>query len=180
MLKLCYGFALCVFLAAPVLANDAPPSDESIQALLDLTDAKQLIAGVQTQLLATMEGTMQQSIQQALKGRALTPRQQAIVDATKAKMVAILDDMLSWDKLQPMYFRLYRQSFTQDDVDGITAFYRTPPGQAMLTKMPLLMRNMMGEMQSMYQPVQQRIMEVAQDAARQLQEPDPTPATNTG
>jgi len=180
MLKLCYGFALCVFLAAPAPANDAPPSDESIQALLDLTDAKQLIAGVQTQLHATMEGTMQQSIQQALKGRALTPRQQAIVDATKAKMVAILDDMLSWDKLQPMYFRLYRQSFTQDDVDGITAFYRTPPGQAMLTKMPLLMRNMMGEMQSMYQPVQQRIMEVAQDAARQLQEPDPTPATNTG
>lgn len=176
----CYGFALCVLLAAPVLANDAPPSDESIQTLLDLTDAKQLIAGLQTQLHGTMDGTMQQSIHEALKGKTLTARQQAIVAATKAKMVAILDDMLSWDKLQPMYIRLYRQSFTQDDIDGITAFYRTAPGQAMLMKMPSLMRNMMNEFQTMYQPAQQRIIEVARDAARQLQEPEPTPATNTG
>ncbi len=74
---------------------------------------------------------MQQSIQKALKGKELIARQKGIIDGMKAKMVAVVDSMLDWDKLQPMYFRLYRQTFTQDDVDGMTAFYRTPPGQAL-------------------------------------------------
>lgn len=180
MLKRCYGFALCLLLAAPVLPNDAPPSDESIKTLLELTDARKLLEGMHGQVDAVMNRVLQQSIDQASKGKPLTARQQAVIDATKAKMVAVVDDMLSWDKLQPLYFRLYRQSFTQDDVDGITAFYRTPAGRALLLKMPGLMSNMMQEYMGMVQPMQQRIMEIAHDAARQLQEPDATPATNSG
>jgi hypothetical protein len=127
-----------------------------------------------------MTRVMQQSIDQASKGKALTARQQAIIDGMKAKMTAVVDEMLSWDKLQPLYFRLYRQTFTQDDVDGITAFYRTPAGQALLQKMPLLMTNMMQEYAGMMQPMQQRIMDIARDAVRELQEPDATPATHSG
>lgn len=180
MLNRCYGFALCLLLAAPVLANDAPPSDESIKTLLELTDARKLLEGMHGQLDAMMNRVMQQSIDQASKGKALTARQLAIIDGMKAKMTAVIDEMLSWDKLQPLYFRLYRQTFTQDDVDGITAFYRTPAGQALLQKMPLLMTNMMQEYAGMMQPMQQRIMDIARDAVRELQEPDATPATHSG
>jgi hypothetical protein len=180
MLNRCYGFALCLLLAAPVLANDAPPSDESIKTLLELTDARKLLEGMHGQLDAMMNRVMQQSIDQASKGKALTARQQAIIDEMKAKMTTVIDEMLSWDKLQPLYFRLYRQTFTQDDVDGITAFYRTPAGQALLQKMPLLMTNMMQEYAGMMQPMQQRIMDIARDAVRELQEPDATPATHSG
>jgi len=180
MLNRCYGFALCLLLAAPVLANDAPPSDESIKTLLELSDARKLLEGMHGQLDAMMNRVMQQSIDQASKGKALTARQQAIIDEMKAKMTTVIDEMLSWDKLQPLYFRLYRQTFTQDDVDGITAFYRTPAGQALLQKMPLLMTNMMQEYAGMMQPMQQRIMEIARDAVRELQEPDATPATHSG
>jgi len=180
MLNRCYGFALCLLLAAPVLANDAPPSDESIKTLLELSDARKLLEGMHGQLDAMMNRVMQQSIDQASKGKALTARQQAIIDEMKAKMTTVIDEMLSWDKLQPLYFRLYRQTFTQDDVDGITAFYRTPAGQALLQKMPLLMTNMMQEYAGMMQPMQQRIMDIARDAVRELQEPDATPATHSG
>lgn len=180
MLKRCCGFALCLLLATPVLANGAPPSDESIQTLLDLIDAHQLIDGMKSQVDASIGKVMQQSLEQALKGKALTARQQAIIDRMKAKMTAIADEALSWENLKPLYFRLYRQSFTQDDIDGITAFYRTPPGQAYLQKMPGLLHNVLNEYQGMLQPLQQRFLELGRETARELQEPDPTPTSNSG
>ena len=180
MLKRCCGFALCLLLATSVLANDAPPSDESIKALLELTDARKLLEGMHGQVDGLMNRVMQQSIEQGTQGKALTAHQQTIIDGMKTKMTAVVDDLLSWDTLQPLYFRLYRQTFTQEDIDGITAFYRTPAGQALLQKMPALMSNMMQEYTGMMQPLQQRIMEIARDAARQLQEPDATPTTHSG
>ena len=44
----------------------------------------------------------------------------------------IIDEMLSWDKLQPLYFRLYRQTFTQDDVDLLAS---SVPGLIHITPM---------------------------------------------
>jgi hypothetical protein len=149
MLERCVGFAMCLLLASPVFATDVPPSDASIQALLEITDARQLVDGMRPALNAMMDRVMQQPIDQAGKGK-------------------------------PLYFRLYRQSFTPDDVDAITAFYRTPPAQALLQKMPGLMQNMLSEYQGMVQPLQQQILEIARDTATRLQQPDPTPATHTG
>jgi hypothetical protein len=180
MLERCLGIALCLMLASPVLATDVPPSDESIQALLDLIDAHQLIEGMKTQVDATIGNVMQQSLEQALKGKTPTARQQAIIAAMKVKMTAMADAAVSWENLKPLYFRLYRQSFTQDDIDGITAFYRTPPGQSYLRKMPVLLHNMLGEYQGMLQPMQQQFLELARETVRQLQEPDRTPANNSG
>jgi len=48
MFNYAYGLLLCLVLATPVFADDSPPSDESIQTLLELTDARKLIEGMHT------------------------------------------------------------------------------------------------------------------------------------
>ena len=68
-----------------------------------------------------------------------------------------------------MYLRTYRASFTQDELDGMMAFYKTPAGIAMTKKMPLVMQNVMGEMQSVMKPMQVKMREIQRETMQELQ-----------
>jgi len=64
----------------------APPSDPSINQLLQLTKVDQQMDSV----FAQMDGMLKTSIQQATKGKPLSPEEQAILDRQQAKMTGIL------------------------------------------------------------------------------------------
>ncbi len=46
---------------------------------------------------------------------------------------------LSWEDLKPGYIKLFAQTFTESEIDGILAFYKSAPGQAMVSKTPALL-----------------------------------------
>src|SRR5271157_4241236 len=117
----------CLLAAAPAIAANAPPTDESIQQLLTLTTA----------------------MRDAQQGQTLTPERQAILDRMQTKMTAVLNQSLNWDALQPIYVNTYKASLTQDELDGIISFYQSSAGQAYTKKMPLIMQNVMAEMQGL-------------------------------
>jgi hypothetical protein len=52
----------------------------------------------------------------------------------------------------------------------MTAFYKTPAGQAVVRKMPLVMQRVLGEMQVMLKPMQEKIREIQQQTVRELQQ----------
>jgi hypothetical protein len=149
-----------------VAANNAPASDASIREMLDLTNAQQIIAGMKGQINALMSTT----VQNALKGQTLTPERQAIIDRMSAKMSAAASDMLNWDALLPIYLRTYRDSFTQDEIDGVNKFYKSAAGKAYVKKLPLVMQNVMGEMQGIIQPLQEKMLAIQKEAMQELKD----------
>src|SRR6266480_253194 len=151
---------LCVIFAA-----DNPPSEASIKQLLEAGQAYKLVDTMSTQML----GYMKQIMQQATQGERVTPEIQKHIDSFEAEMAAALREVLDWDKLEPMYVRVYQKSFTQGEVDGLTAFYKTPIGQALLTKMPAVMQNTLNEMQQMMQPMMQRMQRMQQHVVAEIQ-----------
>ncbi len=74
---------------------------------------------------------------------------------------------MDWDKLKPEYAQLYMETFTQEEVDGLLAFYRSPAGRAMIEKMPLLMNKSLQLSQARMQKLMPRIMSTAQQAAEE-------------
>jgi hypothetical protein len=52
----------------------------------------------------------------------------------------------------------------------MTAFYKTPAGQAVVREMPVVMQRVFGEMQVMLKPMQERIQQIQQETVRELQE----------
>jgi hypothetical protein len=50
----------------------------------------------------------------------------------------VVSSSLSWTSLEPEYVKIYAATFTTEEIDAITAFYRTPAGQSMLAKTPLI------------------------------------------
>jgi hypothetical protein len=82
--------------------------------------------------------------------------------------MAAFDEFYNADALQRMVVRVYQATYTQDEVDGLIAFYKTPAGQALVNKGPLLMQNMMDEMRALMRPMVQRINQIKNDSEQEL------------
>jgi uncharacterized protein len=157
---LCSSVAMAADNSSPTApAPSSPPSEASIKQLLELAQARKLIDSVMGQ----MDNLMQQSIAQATRGQQIPPKVQKDIDQRRAETVAMMKELLDWSKLEPMYLRVYQKTFSQQEVDGMIAFYKTPAGQAVIAKMPVVMQNTIEEMQQMMSPVIQKIQKMQQD-----------------
>jgi hypothetical protein len=151
---------------AAVAANTAPASDASIREMLELTNAQQMLEGIKGQMATMMNSAMQN----ATKDQTITPARQEILDRMRAKMSAVVTDTLNWDQLLPMYLRTFRASFTQDEIDGVIKFYKSPAGRAYVKKMPLVMQNVMKEMPEFIKPLQERMAAIQKEAIQELKD----------
>jgi len=158
-----------VLLVTCGLAHAAPPSQEQIDRLMEVTHMRESI----TSMLPQIQASQQQMIQQALAGRELSKQQQQQLDAmleTSTKMIAHL---LSWDELQPLYRDLYMQTFDAEEVQAMIEFYLSPAGQSMVQKMPLLMQNAMQMVQTKLLPVLQELQQAIEAQTQEHPHPHP-------
>ena len=110
----------------------APPSNESISQLLVATRMERSVGAAQQGL----EQAVRNSINQSLQGRTLTPQGQKVIEKFSADAGVIIRKEINWADLKGAYLKLYAETFTQEEVDGLLAFYRSPAGVALLEKMP--------------------------------------------
>lgn len=156
--------ALVASAASTAFAAGTVPSDESIRQLLVVTDARKLVDDMTTRMDAQLRG----SVQQTLQGKPVTAQQQKVIDNMIEKIVAILRQELAWDSLEATYIRIYRDSFTQEEIDGMLELYKTPAGQAMVKKMPIVMQRSMAELQLRMGPMMQKLRTVQLEAMAEL------------
>ena len=116
-----------------------------------------------------MQSMLKNSMQAATQGQKVTPKVQKEIDDIQQEMASETKEVLSWSKLESMYIRVYQKSFTAQEIDGLIAFYKTPTGQALLTKMPIVLQNTMTEVQQMILPMVQRMQQKQQQIATELQ-----------
>jgi hypothetical protein len=142
----------------------APPSEASIKQLLEVAQSHKLVDSVMSQ----MDNLMEQTIAQATKGQQVSAKVQKDIDRRRAELAGIMKELLDWKKLEPMYVRIYQKTFTQPEVDGMIAFYKSPAGQAVITKMPSAMQTTIDEMQGTMGPVMQKMQQMQQDVVAEI------------
>jgi len=167
MIKRVAGFALLqCCLALPICsAADAPPSEASIKQLLQVSHVRTLLDSMTNQMDALIKNAMAQAAQ----GQQVAPDVQKEIDRVQAEVKSEMKSILDWSKLEPMYVRIYQKSFNQQEIDGMLAFYKTPTGQAVLSKMPLVLQNTMTEVQQLMQPMMQHLQEKQHEIAGKVQ-----------
>ena len=84
------------------------------------------------------EARMDTMSRQQLAGVTLDADQQKSYDEFRRKVVNLLRSSATWKALEPDFVKLYSDAYTEDEIDGILAFYRTPLGRTMLAKNPAL------------------------------------------
>ena len=164
MINLRYFILLAYVAMCPAIAAEAPASETSVRELLSITQSQKLLDGTMGQV----DAMMQRSMKQALAGQTLTADQQRIMDNMRTKMIALFREDMKWEMLEPMFIDVYKQSFTQKEVDGMLDFYKSEPGQAVIAKMPLVMQNTMQAMQGRMAVMLPKLQQLQQDAIAEL------------
>jgi hypothetical protein len=137
--------AVCLVLPAWA----APASDASIEKLLGLMKAPSTLDGI----FGIIQGQIGQSLQETFAGKSLTPQQQKVIDQLPSTVMASVKQDLSWDKVKPIYIDAFRDTFDQAEIDGISAFFASPAGQAYANKQGMLTQRTNAALESKMQPL---------------------------
>lgn len=167
----------CLGVTAPTFAQsnlpaaqaESRPSEASVRHLLDIMQVRQI---VQT-MSAQMDSMFDNMLSKQLEGQNITPEQQKQIDARRNAARDMVKGLLSWDSMESLYLKVYGDTFSQQEIDGMTAFYSSPAGQAVIAKMPLAVKNSMAEMQQRVRDMIPKIQQMAKDAADQVKGPAP-------
>jgi len=135
------------------------PSAESIHELLKLTKVRDLLGQMTEQIFAQME--MMSQVE--LNGYEPTPSQQKLLLQLKTRVQDVVLEDLDWARLEPLYTEIYQSVFTPEEVEGMLAFYRTPVGQATVSKTPLVMQMSMQRMQERMGPMMEKLQKIQDD-----------------
>lgn len=143
---------------------DSKPSDSSLNELLTITDSQALIDGMWPQV----EAAINNSAKQALGGATLNSDQQAIMQDANAKLAALFREEFSYEKMKPLMISIYKDAFSQDEVDGMIKFYKSKAGKAVTKKMPLVMQATMANVQTQMAGIMPKIQKIQMEAIEQV------------
>ena len=157
--------AVFILIGAPsARAQDAPPSEESIRELMKLTQMGTMVDS----LTQSLDDSTRQAMRQAMAGQGLSDKQEKIINEMTGQMVAILKEEINPEVLEPAYIEIYKKTLTQQEVDGMIAFYKTDAGKALVTKMPLIMRQASDIMMQRMQKLFPRLQQMQEEIVRRL------------
>ena len=160
MKRLLFVLISCVSL--PIAAQDKS-KEAKVEELLRLTKADAL--------LEQMSAQMRKMAASQIPPDA-TDAQKAAISKGMERVFDLVQQRLSWAELKPLYIKLYSENFSDEDLDGILGFYRTPAGKALLNKMPILIAQagqLVQEKMGNLVPEVQRVMEQAKAEAEKKQ-----------
>ncbi len=157
--------ALCACLIAPGLKADEASKRAKIEEFLTASHVEQLIEQQQQQVRALMHQTLLKAAPSMENDPKLAKVEQAITDEATAGM--------SYQTLKPDFIRIYADTYTEEELDGLVKFYESPAGQAFVNKMPIVMTKTM----ELVQQRMQTMIPKMQERMKELVGPDSKPAT---
>jgi uncharacterized protein len=160
------GLAAVLVLASTFTAGaHAAASAASVERLMQVMRVQQQLDTIYTQTLPAMQNAMRQS----MAGQLSPADADRLFNAVMPRVDAVIREELGWAKLKPDFAKIYAETFTQQEIDGLIAFYEGPLGSALVEKMPQLTQRSMALMQQRMPAVMQKAMQVAREEAARVQ-----------
>jgi len=155
---------LFAVLALPALAQDAKPTAASVRGLFEAMHSSSMVDTYVKQV----ETTMRTALQQATAGQTPNAKQKKIVEDLQTRIMALVKEQLKWADLEPIMIEVYRDTFTQHEIDGMLKFYRSDAGQAVIDKLPTVTQESMARIQGRVNALTPKIMELEKETAAQI------------
>jgi hypothetical protein len=117
------------------------------------------------QMMSAIEKQVQAVAQTTPGAQNMTPEQKKLTQNFMDNAMKAVRESVGWNALEPDYVKLYADTYTEEEIDGILAFYKSPVGQKMLEMTPQLteggmkiVRSRMGDFQPKIQALQEEYM----------------------
>lgn len=145
---------------------ETQPSDASLQELFKVSEVQKVIGTSYSQIDTIMKNTQLQ----ALGNAPLNAEQQKLADEMNAKIFKLFKSEMSWEKVQPTLLKIYKDTFSQEEVDGMVTFYKSTAGQAMLKKMPSVSQATLSTTQKIMQDLIPQLIRIQQESVPKIKE----------
>ena len=104
-----------------------------------------------------------------------TPEEQKNLDDLMVRVSQFLRETLDWQTMEPQYVDLYATTYTEEDIDGLLVFYRSPTGQAMVAKQPEILAKSQAIAQTRMQAAMPKLMQLILQASAAQQQKSSSP-----
>jgi uncharacterized protein len=149
------GVLIAACLPAMAMGQAAPPPSahqlELAKRVMDDVGGEKMIDQIMNAMMGSMTAQMATGQSKELQDRTRT----VIMPALQATMSRVMPKMMDVVTVS------YAQTFSEQELNDIDAFYRSPSGRAMIAKMPQMMTSTMQAMG----PIQ---IEIRQDFAQEV------------
>jgi hypothetical protein len=125
---------LTLVLCLPLTAHaDEASRRAKAQEMLALLHMDRLLDQMMNNMLDQMSTVTKQ-----LGGSNVKPEDQTKVDEFQKKVFQLVQSQMGWKALEPEYVDIYAKDFTDEQLDAILVFYKSPAGVALIEKLPTL------------------------------------------
>jgi len=155
-----------VLLVLLVLPLSARADDASKRASIhDLFEVMHIDSTMQT-LMQTVKSSVIPMTRQMI-GPTVPDTLKAQVSDLQDQLFVLIEQEMGWKTMEPAYIEIYARNFTEEQIDDLIAFYKTPTGQVMLAKTPDIARESMQAGIAKMTTLQPEIRRLIQDFAAQ-------------
>jgi hypothetical protein len=170
MKRIALSMVLVVSLVLPLAAHaDEASRRAKAQEMVTLLHMDKLMAQLMDNMMSQMNAMTSQML-----GSSVSDEQKAKLAAFQKQVLAAVDAQVGWKAMEPEYVTLYAQTYTDEELDGIVAFYKTPAGASMIAKTPELSTKSMQLVQSRMMALQPQLKQMVDDFTKSVA---PKPAT---
>jgi len=96
---------------------------------------------------------------QMMDSKNLPPEAKEKQAKMRKKIFEATEEIFNWETLKPAFIQIYAETFTDEELQGMIDFYKTPLGQKWIEKQPQLQAATMQKMQSIMIDAQPKIQE---------------------
>lgn len=156
--------AFVVFIAMGMSANaQGQPNRALVEELLNQVNMKETIEKTSGMLKQMVVAQIQK-----FQPPTDNPAAQARLTSFMENVMDLVTNEMSWDKVKEEYITLYAETFTEQELKDIIAFYKTPSGQALIKKQPEVMKRSMQLSQKMMGQLMPRIQAMTNELKENL------------
>lgn len=154
---------------------DEASKREKIHEMFRLSHVDQTM----TQAMAQQAEQVPRFLHSMFPEAKISPEQQKDVDAFQVRVMAMVRESASWQKLEPGFTDIYASTYSEQEIDGLIAFYKSPVGQDMVNKQPEILTKSQAVTQSMMTDLQPKLREAVTQFAQDMQKKYPNGPAST-
>jgi hypothetical protein len=146
---------ICIFWLSAF--GQQPAKQAKIEKILTLTNTQATI----DQMFNQMKGMAASQFPPSA-----TPEERAKAQQITDKIMDLVRERMTWDKMRPEYVKIYDATFSDSEIDGLLVFYQSPTGRAYVEKMPVLLAKSGQIAQKMLGDLMPEIQRIAREAGQ--------------
>ncbi len=157
---------------ASVARADEASKRTKVKELFAIIHVDQVSTQIQGNLDRQMQGLSAHQF-----GATPTPEQKKQFSDLQTHVDGLVQQTIGWKVVEPDYIKLYSDTYSEPEIDSILSFYKSPGGQAMLSKSSDISTKSIGITQQHMAAIEPQLRQLVQDFVKQTTPASSAPPT---